>query len=329
MKTDFKTIRTIIVILILIVLTSQMNYAQNAKDTALLRTYKRLPILNGFRFMPSDIVKDPFVNTSFKVNAGTGVAIDLKNYIKNKNGNIIDTASGDLTYVQGVDDFQYALNDWLAFSASYGGYGRLGSNTYTILSQGVSYTVGYNLGSTVRLVNKEKFVLSGAVDYSSTKISMYDMYGFIKGAIQNIGDSTFKDSLLIEDNVHKLFFNANVAYAPYNWLGILGNAGFGLGKAFQQKERGNIRLGIAGSVDFLNVKHINFPIGVLVSFRYSAFSQSGENADNVFNFGFRLSYTGHKDFDIGIESIYSKINYKKTDEPVKAIQTAVKVGYYF
>jgi hypothetical protein len=333
MKVTINTLRPMVLILILFCCFNRMNYAQdvkkNAVDTLLLRTNKKLPILNGFRFMPSDMVKEPFVNTYFKVGAGTGIALDLTSYVKNFNGTVIDTVSGDLTYVQGGIEFQYAVNDWLAISAGYAGYGRLGNNTYTILTSGVSYTTGYSLGAALRLVNKEKFVLSESAEFSSTKIAMYSIYDYIKNAVQNYGDTTFKNDLLIEGNVYKLFLNTNVAYAPNNWLGFMGNAGFGIGKPFEQKDRGNVRIALAGSVDFLNVKHINFPVGILASIKYNAYSETGENVDNVFTYGFRIAYTGHKDFDVGIENTYSRLNFRQKDEQIKSLQTAARVRYYF
>ena len=87
------------------------------QDSSVLRAYKRLPILNGFRFIPSDVVPDPFISTFIKLNVGTGTVFDLNSYVKNLKGNVIDTLSGDLTYMSGEAQFQLAVNDWLAFSA--------------------------------------------------------------------------------------------------------------------------------------------------------------------------------------------------------------------
>lgn len=318
-------------LLLFLMLISVNSYSQNTNntDSVDLRTHKRLPVLNGFRFIPSDVVKDPFVNTYFKINAGAGLALDLQSQVKNFRGTVIDTLSGDLTYVLAEVEFQYAVNDWLSFNAMYGGAGRLGNNTYTLLSAGISYTNGFNVGSKVRLINKEKFVLSANVNYSSTQVALYSIYDYIKRAVQNYGDSTVKNDLLVEDNVKNFFIGTNAAYAPCNWIGFLGNAGFGFGKPFEQKSRGNVKVGLAASVDFLNVKHIGFPIGILTSAKYTAFSETGENSDNLFTYGLRIGYTGHKDFDIGIEAAYSKLNYRKTDYQIKSVQYSAKVRYYF
>jgi len=144
-----------------------------SQDSSDLRTYKRLPILNGFRFIPSDVVRDPFINTFIKLNVGGGAALDLKSYVKDLQGNVFDTLSGDLSYISAEIEFQYAVNDWLAFSGSFGGNSRLGSSAYTLLTSGISYTTGFTLGTKIRIWQNDKMFLSGSIDYSSTEVNIY------------------------------------------------------------------------------------------------------------------------------------------------------------
>lgn len=320
-----------LVILILIFIFSSINLnAQEKQDSSLLLRYKRLPILNNFRFIPSDIVRDPFINTYVKLNAGSGTALDLKNYVKNLDGEIIDTLSGNVTYLSGELEFQLAVNDWLAFALSYGGSGRLGTNAFTIITSGITYQTTMTLFGKARIWENDKMFLSGSIDYSSSDVTLYSIYDFVKKVQELNGDIDSAKSYLLEtETLPKAFINLNYAYAPADWFGLLGVAGWGVAKPFENKQRGNLRLGIAASVDFLNVESIHFPLGLLVSARYNSFSENGSNIDNYVTLGFRIGYTGHKDFDIGIENTYSNLNYKKSDEKVKAMLIAFKIRYYF
>lgn len=302
-------------------------YAQGFQDSV-LKTEKRLPILNGFRFMTSEIVGDPFINTNFYLNLGSGAALDLKSNIRNLNGDTIRTVSGDLTYMTGKVQFQYAWNDWLALNASFFGYGRLGSNAYTILSAGISYSTGYVLGGKIKILQTNKSFLSGSVDYSSSDVFLYSIYDYVKQVYETgYVDST--SSLLQKEKIYNTFFNIRYAYAPTDYLGLAAVGGFGVGKVFQQEQRGKVRLGVSASVDFLNVDLIHFPIGVVGSVRYNSFPESGEDVSNLFTYGFRLCYTGHKDFDIGIESTYQSLKYVKMDQKIQTVLTEFKVLYYF
>lgn len=300
------------------------------QDTSFLRAYKRLPILNGFRFIPSDVVPDPFINTYIKLNVGTGTAFDLTTYAKNLKGEVFDTLSGDITYAEGEVEFQFAVNDWLAFSINAGGTGRLGTDAYTLLSSGISYGSGFTLGSKMRIWQNDKMYLAGSAEYSSSTVSYYSIYNFVKQVYESGGNiDTSKNYLLTEDVLSRGFVNFHYAYAPTDWFGFLGLAGWGVGTIFNSKDKGIIRLGAAASIDFLNVEHINFPIGLQASIRYNSLSENGENVDNIVTFGLRIGYTGHKDFDIGIENTYRSVNYSTSDESNKLLTTAVKLRYYF
>jgi hypothetical protein len=312
-------------------LFAQAEETDSLKDAeSYLKTEKRLPILNSFRFIPSDIVKDPFINTFIKLNAGSGVALDLKSYVKNLQGEVFDTLSGDISYLSGDLEFQFAVNDWLAFYIDAGGSGRLGSNAYTILTSGISYSTTITIGGKIRIWQNDKMFLAATADYSSMGVTSYSIYDFVKGVYENEGEiDTAAHYMIKKETLPKAFVNVNYAYAPADWFALLGVAGFGYIKTFDTVERGNFRLGVAAAIDFLNVKSIHFPIGILLSARYNKFAETGSAAENLVLFGFRIGYTGHKDFDIGIENTYENLYYKKSDEKVKAILTSFKMRYYF
>ena len=303
---------------------------ENKKDTILLKTNKLLPILNNLRFIPSDVIDNPFITSFVKTSIGAGAAIDLKSYIRDLQGNVLDTLSGDLSFVSMNIMFQLALTDWLAISGGYGGVARLGNNAYTILTSGISYASGYKLGAKIKIWENDQMMLSGSIDYSSDKVFLYSIYDFVKNVIESGGiDSLSRSSLLEKDDIARTFMSLNYAYAPTDWCGILAVAGWGVGKTFKNKDKGNARLGLAASIDFDNIKYIGFPIGVLVSVKYNSFSESGENTTNVVTYGFRIGYTGHKDFDIGIENTYESLNYKRSEDKINSLLTAIKVRYYF
>ena len=302
----------------------------NEKDTILLRTYKLLPILNNFRFIPSDVIDNPFITTFVKTSVGAGAAVDLKSYVKDLQGNVLDTLSGQLSFVSMNLKFQLAITDWLALNGSYGGSGRLGNNAYTILTSGISYATGYTLGAKIKIWKNDQMMLSGSLDYNSSKIFLYSIYDFVKDVVESGGiDSSSRDNLLEKDDVSSTFLSFNYAYAPTDWCGILAVAGWGLGQTFGNKDKGNARFGLAASIDFDNIDYIGFPIGLLVSVKYNSFSESGENTTNIFTYGLRIGYTGHKDFDIGLENTYQSLNYRLSEDKINTILTAIKVRYYF
>jgi hypothetical protein len=173
-------------------------------------------------------------------------------------------------------------------------------------------------------------MLSGAVEYNSSQVTLYSIYDFVKEVVESDTiDAEAKSELLSEDNVSSTFISLNYAYAPTDWCGILANVGWGAGNIFKQKTKGNARIGIAAAFDFENIKTIGFPIGFLLSVKYNSFSESGEAGTDVLTYGLRVGYTGHKDFDVGVETTYQSLNYQKSDEKINALLIGLKIRYYF
>lgn len=317
-------------ILLSVDLIAQTERTDNQKDTvtSYLRTDKQLPILNNFRFIPTETVMDPFITSFIKLNVGIGTAIDLTSYVKDLEGNISDTLSGDISYMSAELQFQFPVNDWLAFNAGAGGWGRVGTDTYTILTSGISYATALTVGGKAKLWQNEKMMLSTTLDFKYLDIYVYSIYDFVKEAVEEGGIDSTSD-MVKSDIISNTFINVNYAYAPADWCGILAVGGFGLGEAFDGKSKGSFRLGAAYSVDFINVKSIEFPIGILASAKFNTLGESGTATKDIFTYSFKLAYTGHKDFDIGIESTYQSLRYKASDEKLNTILTSFTLRYYF
>jgi len=332
-----KKLRFVLIITLIAIITLNVNlYSQTLEDAVdeiqdvILKVNKRLPILNNFRFIPSDLIDNPFITSYLKTSIGAGMALDLKAHVKDLDGNVVDTLSGDLAFVLADMRFQLAVNDWLAFNVKYGGLARLGSNAFTLLTSGISYAAGYSLGAKVKIWENEQMMLSGSVEYNSSTVSVYSIYDFVIEVVESDTiNSDAQDKLLTKDNISSTFISLNYAYAPTDWCGLLAVAGWGAGNMFTEKTKGNARLGIAAAFDFENIKTIGFPIGILLSMRYNSFSESGENGTDVLIYGLRVGYTGHKDFDVGIETTYQSLNYQKSDEKINALLIALKIRYYF
>ena len=50
---------------------------------------------------------------------------------------------------------------------------------------------------------------------------------------------------------------------------------------------------------------------------------------NIFAYNFKIAYTGHKDFDIGIENTYQTLSYELSDETINTILSSICLRYYF
>ncbi|HEY5413231.1 MAG TPA: hypothetical protein VIK41_00305, partial [Gemmatimonadaceae bacterium] len=82
--------------------------------------------LNGFRFVPSSVVDEPFTNTSFENATGGGMALNLNVPVRKLDGDTIGTLNGNIGFFLLDFEYQKSVAKWLALRVGVNGIGRLG-----------------------------------------------------------------------------------------------------------------------------------------------------------------------------------------------------------
>src|SRR5690349_3055645 len=85
--------------------------------------------LDGFRFLPSSVVGDPFATTYFENATGGGMALDLKVPVRNLSGETIDSLKGDIGFFLLDFTYQKSVARWLALRTNVTAVGRVGTST--------------------------------------------------------------------------------------------------------------------------------------------------------------------------------------------------------
>ena len=70
--------------------------------------------LNGFRFIPSSVVDEPFATTFFQNSTGGGSAVNLSIPVRNLAGDTIKTIDGSVGFLLVDFEYQQAVAKWLA-----------------------------------------------------------------------------------------------------------------------------------------------------------------------------------------------------------------------
>jgi hypothetical protein len=287
---------------------------------------KRLPELSGLRFIPSDLVKDPFITTYFRTTTGVGSVLDYKNTIRNFDGDTLGTYDGTMTFVRLGIEYQQAANEWLAFWGQVDIDARVGTSVSSIFSQGISVVTGYSIGGMARMWHNDRMYLSGSLSYrgnSLTGISPYEWAQSI--VIDSAGIDN--DNLVSEEKSGLGYAGVHYAFAVNDWLGLTSAVSGGLGNPFGDHGKGLFTAGVTASVDFQHITPV--PLGLLLGYQYNTVPNSGDNATDISAFSFGVGYTGHRDFNINLESTSVKFKIQGAETAVNTLVTAFKIRYYF
>ncbi len=272
--------------------------------------------LAGHRFLPSSIVGDPFVTTHFASSTGGGAALDLTMPVRNLQGQVIDSLSGDVAFLALGLEYQYAVLRWLALRASASAVGRIGTSAEAVIASGLSAVYGFSLGATARVWERRSFTLALTGDFFRNTVYDVDPYHFVQTVVRDGYSDTTRAVLLSDVVLNRYAIGARGAWAPNAWLGFAALFDFGAADLPSDEAESESVSGYGGemSLDFGHLWRV--PIGLALSAR----GQAGPGRPGVFSgtvssYEAGLFYTGRRTFVIGAAITWSNIQVEDPDIP--------------
>ena len=304
--------------------------AQEAETNAAPRYF------GGHQFIPSTIVPDPFISTTFMSTTGFGKAINLITPVYNLDGEQISEISSDIGFMVLGFDYQQALSHRWALRAAVSASARVGTSAEAILSEGLSALYGYSLGAMFNVVQKQNWQLSATADVRGNTLYSVAPLDFARAVVDNVenGDSTgavqdAQDSLLASGDNLRVLGGVRGAYTPAPWIGFIGFLEAGLGEKFEKGSDNTsvVNFGTAISFDFNPLTRT--PVGLLATFRNESLSEKGDEVGSVQSYGFGIFYTGRRFFTLGLENTWSQISQHQTDKKIDVAQARIVLRYDF
>ena len=277
--------------------------------------------LAGFRFLPSSIVGDPFATTYFMNSTGGGMALDLDVPVRDLEGNVTGSLSGNIGFLLVAFDYQKSIAPWLALNVSLNSIGRIGTSVESVVATGVSAAFGGSFGATVPLLRRENFLVSAIGEIRRNSAYEVDPYTFVTEVVDSGYTEEAKGLLLESSKVNRYLIGARGAWGLAPWVGL--SAQFDVGQVDLPVEGGEsiTGYGVQSAFDFGKLSRI--PVGASLAFR--GLSGPGKSGDATVG-GYQVTelgifYTGRTAFTIGTEFLWSKIDIRAEDVPdLKAVQ---------
>jgi hypothetical protein len=190
----------------------------------------------------------------------------------------------------------------------------------------VTGTFLWNLGATARIYQNDKFIVSGALDFSRTDIVGLDPFGFAQKIIDDGVEAEDNDLVQKGDAISGVV-GARVGWAPAPWIGVTGLFEAGWGDVTDNAAETLVGGGATIGIDLKNLGLV--PIGFQVSAETDAFSQGGADlAARSWAYGFGIFYTGWRDFSIGFETATLLLDRREVGDDFEAFVATFNLRYW-
>jgi hypothetical protein len=263
----------------------------------------RIPTLNGHQFTTNNLTGDPFVRTYIRNSLGLGKALDLFVPVVELGNNEIYGLKGDLINAILEFEFQQAVKDWIAFRTQVRVFGRLGTGTQSLLAQGVTANMGFDIGWMFRLAQGEKTALSGTINVWNNSLTAVDLLGFVDGILDDTNRPLVRKVPTTRGGGGLRYAWAASPLVGFNFLGETG-----VGESADRSPGDEWFYKFGAAVDFDLKKKTVLPFGVVLGYRLDSFPETGEELSTANKeIVLRIAYTGTTDFLVSLDFTYSWI----------------------
>jgi hypothetical protein len=290
----------------------------------------------GHLFIPSTVVPDPFVSTSFMTTTGFGQAVNLVVPVFKLDGEKIGEISSNIGFMLLGFDYQHAVSRRVALRVAANGSGRIGTSAMSILAEGISALYGYGLGGSVNVARKRAWQLAATADLRGNTLYGVSPLGYVRSVVAAVAEgdtagalTAAQDSLLSTGDNLRVLGGVRAAYTPAPWIGFTGLFEAGLGEKFR-KDSDNVTVtnfGVTTSFDLNPLARV--PVGLLGVFRNESLNEKNDDIGSSQAFGLGVFYTGRRFFSLGLENTWSQIHQSRTDKKIDAVMVRIIVRYDF
>jgi hypothetical protein len=286
------------------------------------------PMLADHRFTSTAVVRGPFISTYFRNALAVGMAPGSSVPVAVIGGKEVIFETGDVLFSALQLEYQQAVKEWMGFWANFTLAGRLGTETASLLSQGVTMTSGFRLGWLLRLMQADDMALTGMVQITNASYTAVDLAAFVEGIID---DGLTKDDKLVYDSSLMIAKTGlSYAWAINRTIGLTSSADVGYGETPDRLAGNKWYFDVGAAVDFDLRRQIHAPIGTAVGFRTSSLPETDQNLGNSATTAVvRFDYIGRPDLNIGLEIASEWQDIRDSDRVLRFTTTALDFRYYF
>lgn len=278
--------------------------------------------LGGYRYIPSNLVPDPFIVSHFRNATGAALAMNETFPLLVADGDTLLALAGDVAFLSLNFELQHAVDDRVAFRVGGLGTSRLGTGAESLLTQGVTAATSFEMGTSVRLWNAERFLLTATADAGIGSVLAIDVFQYVEDVI----DAGFQGASLTQtDDGLGLDAGLRSAWTLRRWAGLTGLVKMHYFNTVRRDELG-WGIGISGSIDFGQKQ--GPPVGLLATVAFDDI-RFDPNEKSEAHYGGGVFYTGREDFSLGLEISYFRNPLRQPEVSLDGMTFWISAWYYF
>jgi len=284
-----------------------------------------IPRLGDHEFVPVSAIAEPFLTTFVQTEISLGQTMNSTvELISPQDSTTIGFVEADQLLTSLAFLYQQRVQDWLVIRVNMGFIGRLGTDTSTLVADGITGAMAYEFGWMMRVFQSESTLLSGSIALGSgvaNFISPLDWaYSLLEGQPAQLTHS--RRSLTGSGGLHG-------AWALGRRFGLLGTVLASYGEAFDGQGQNAWQSDARLAVSYDMAQDLKIPLGLALTGGRFENDVSSNSEVGTWFWNLRFAIKGRSDFTIGLQTGMLFFESANQSDKLKIFQTAIDMRYFY
>ena len=311
--------RLVALLLLLSLLSAPVLAAPDAEEKS------GLPQLDEHRFVPVLALTEPFITTHLQMGVVLGWTLNaVQPLYSPADSAVIGSIESDqlLTGIAAV--YQQRVTDWLAARVRLDVIGRLGTDTSSLVNDGITGSLAYDIGWLLRAYQTRSVLVSGSVSLRSAQGTFINIADYVEDVLAG------EDASLVRGrNSLSGLGGAHAAWGINQRFGLLGTLTAGYGESFDGRGENEWFGDVRAAVSYDAGQDLKVPVGFALTGGYSGRNLSSDNDKGTAFWNLRISGQGRADFTAGLEIQNTYVEVSSQPETVEFLEIKIDMRYYY
>jgi len=285
----------------------------------------KIPRLDEHQFVPVPALTEPFMTTYLQFALGLGGTVNAEQPLFSPIDSTLIGSVGSNQFLTGIRfRYQQGVTDWLVVFLRMNVIGRLGTDTSSLLHDGITGALGYEVGWMMRVYRSESVLVSGSVSLTSasgTFVNVSDWY-----EAQKAGE----DADLVRPRTSLTGSGgAHAAWGINRRFGLLGSLYASYGESFDGTGDNAWYSDIRFALSYDGAQDLDIPLGVALTVGRTENNVNASSDTPTWIWNLRLAATGQSDFTAGVSLQSAYFDSSSQDDQVQSLEVRLDMRYFY
>lgn len=284
-----------------------------------------IPRLGDHVFVPATSLTEPFITTYVQTGVSLGQTINSTvPVIDVTDSTLIGTTKASLLIAGIGFRYQQAVKEWLAVHLRFGTAGRVGTSTTSLVAEGVTATLNYDLGWIIRAYHSRDFILSTSLSLGNNNSTFVNLLDWVGGILEGTDVPLVRSRPSLVGTA-----GAHAGWGLSRRFGLLGSIKMSYGESFDGSGDNQWdpdgRLAVSYDMEY----DLRVPLGLAVTGGYLKSYEGVYTDDGIWFWSARLALQSRDDFSLGFDLTNYFMESANFGTSQQISQFTIDMRYYY